>query len=106
MTMLVITNFASSGTDCQNGDGADYNGTVATTTGGHACQVWTESRFPLLPANHCRNPTGHTSVWCYTVDGPRWEGCDVPVCPGAEVVTTASPPVAASGISIGEVTSI
>lgn len=92
--------------------GHSYRGTRNTTLNGHACQRWdtTEpnfhSRIPsAFPAaglvdNFCRNPDNEAEVWCYTVDGPRWEVCGVPLCdeaaaPPAAVAAPAAAPQAA-----------
>ncbi|XP_078589981.1 zinc metalloproteinase nas-7-like [Branchiostoma floridae x Branchiostoma japonicum] len=78
---------------CQEGNGASYRGTVSVTETGKTCQRWdsqsphghsgTPANYPYsgLEENYCRNPSGHTEVWCYTTDpSTRWERCDVPVC--------------------------
>lgn len=36
------------------------------------------------PKNFCRNPSNHTTAWCYTMIHPegngKWENCDIPKC--------------------------
>jgi len=66
--------------------GEGYLGTVSKTKEGHTCQAWS-SQSPNKHGqktgwthNYCRNPDGSSSLWCYTVDGPRWEFCDVRLC--------------------------
>ena len=80
--------------DCQNGNGADYRGTVAVTKSGRKCQTWasqspnhhtrTAANYPNsgLEDNYCRNPDGEVGAWCYNDEGthPRWELCDIPRC--------------------------
>lgn len=88
-----------------SGQGFDYRGCQDKTMDGHTCQRWSlqhprEHRYDPagLPGtglgNHsyCRNPTlcynttegvescGGDTIWCYTLDGPRWEYCE-PVPP-------------------------
>ena len=39
--------------------------------------------FPThnLEKNYCRNPSENEGgAWCYTLDGPRFEFCDIPAC--------------------------
>nr|XP_006821452.1 PREDICTED: uncharacterized protein LOC102804529 [Saccoglossus kowalevskii] len=77
-----------------NAIGADYRGTVNTTTDGIPCQAWSEQTphehnyspdqvkgHGLGDHNHCRNPGqafGQNSPWCYTVDPMvHWQLCDV-----------------------------
>uniref|UniRef100_A0A493TVI2 Plasminogen n=1 Tax=Anas platyrhynchos platyrhynchos TaxID=8840 RepID=A0A493TVI2_ANAPP len=85
--------------DCINGNGKDYRGTVAKTGNGRTCQEWSSQSphshkyfTPLthpragLDKNYCRNPDGDVNgPWCYTTD-PRkaWEYCDIPKCPPAQ----------------------
>lgn len=69
-----------------------YRGCQSKTQSGRTCQKWTaqtphgHSRTPdnypdkgLGDHNHCRNPDGEFTIWCYTTDpNPkhRWEYCD------------------------------
>ncbi|XP_078581991.1 CUB and sushi domain-containing protein 1-like [Branchiostoma floridae x Branchiostoma japonicum] len=82
---------------CLVGDGATYIGTVNVTSTGKTCQRW-DSQSPHshqhtaagLDENYCRNPDGHSGVWCYTTDpSARWEDCDVPICDIAETSALA-----------------
>ena len=81
--------------DCYYGkkESTDYRGTVNTTAQGHICQSWsaqspnshknTPESKPnkgLEGNNYCRDPDGEYTPWCYTVDGSRWEYCDIPLC--------------------------
>ncbi|XP_063682409.1 plasminogen-like [Bolinopsis microptera] len=98
--ILVFTTTATKASDCiqQGGDmtGVTYRGTLAVTKSGRSCQKWAaqspnrhkftagRSRFPNynggLDENFCRNPSGHTGIWCYNGEGtfPRWEDCVMP----------------------------
>lgn len=70
---------------------SSYRGKVNITEGGFPCQRWdmqtpnshsyTASRYPCedLTENYCRD-TGEPRPWCYTIGGPRWQYCNVPVC--------------------------
>ncbi|XP_077994487.1 plasminogen-like [Glandiceps talaboti] len=71
-------------------NGVDYRGTVATSVKGHTCQKWTsqhpnhhertQQNYPyagLGDHNYCRNPDNEPTPWCYTLDGDRFEYCDV-----------------------------
>ncbi|XP_072021373.1 scavenger receptor cysteine-rich domain-containing protein DMBT1-like [Amphiura filiformis] len=69
----------------------DYRGTVATTKYGNTCQKWTEQEpnehdrtvenypgYGLGDHNYCRNPDNEPEgAWCFTIEGPRWEYCDI-----------------------------
>ena len=83
--------------ECRKTDsGSEYMGTVRTTESGIECQAWTadtphansdyaDDKFPdgsaEAASNYCRNPSGDSFVWCYTMDpSVRWEECDIPRC--------------------------
>ncbi|KAM6964909.1 plasminogen-like [Aplochiton taeniatus] len=86
---------------CLKGKGRTYRGSVAVTTSGKPCQLWstqsphkhdrTPNNYPNngLKRNYCRNPDNEMMPWCYTTDSEtRWEYCDIPSCedtPAAEV---------------------
>lgn len=68
--------------------GYDYRGDLNVTVSGRICQAWssqtpnthyyTPERYPYsgLEGNACRNPGGASgSLWCYTIDGGRWDKC-------------------------------
>ena len=75
---------------CINGNGALYNGTLATTISGRQCQRWdavTPHKPKYRPAwtnhNYCRNPNGIAGggPFCYTADpNKRFEFCFIPQC--------------------------
>lgn len=79
---------------CQNPltKGADYRGTIDTTTKGKTCQMWSatsphnHSFTNVGHHNYCRNPYSEDwglwdYVWCYTTDPwKEWDYCDVPFC--------------------------
>ena len=52
------------------------------------CGCMSGCRCACISGCGCRNPDNEQGVWCYTVDGPRWEHCDVPLC---EAVSTPPP---------------
>ncbi|XP_028305662.1 hepatocyte growth factor [Gouania willdenowi] len=67
-------------TECYQGRGESYRGTVDVTPTGHTCQSW-DSQYPhnhtFLPQlyrckdlreNYCRNPDGQEFPWCFTTD--------------------------------------
>nr|XP_054753197.1 plasminogen-like [Lytechinus pictus] len=70
-------------------NGTNYRGDLSVTLTGKTCQSWTSqtphghSRTPdnypdagLGNHNHCRNPDGAFTAWCYTTDPDRrWEYC-------------------------------
>ncbi|KAM6355363.1 plasminogen-like [Podargus strigoides] len=85
--------------DCINGNGKDYRGTVAKTGRGRACQEWNSQKphshkyfTPVthptagLDKNYCRNPDGDVNgVWCFTTDPEKkWEYCEIPHCSSSE----------------------
>jgi hypothetical protein len=67
----------------------NYSGGFSTTVSGYTCQNWdsqephahdrTATNYPdggLGNHNHCRNPDGEHSAWCYTTDpDTKWEYC-------------------------------
>jgi len=88
-------------------DGHDYWGSKHTTVSGLECQSWSaswpnvpywsfviDSNFPdgsvAAAGNKCRNPEYpdfDEGVWCYTMSPyKRWELCDVPPCPGKDLI--------------------
>ncbi|XP_009980392.1 PREDICTED: plasminogen [Tauraco erythrolophus] len=89
----------STTSDCINGNGKDYRGTVAKTGRGRTCQEWSSQKphshkyfTPVthpragLDKNYCRNPDGDVNgVWCFTTDPEKkWEYCEIPRCPSSE----------------------
>uniref|UniRef100_A0A672GQQ6 Hepatopoietin-A n=1 Tax=Salarias fasciatus TaxID=181472 RepID=A0A672GQQ6_SALFA len=69
-------------TECYQGRGEGYRGSLDVTPTGHTCQRW-DSQYPhnhtFLPQaypckdlreNYCRNPDGQEFPWCFTTD-PR-----------------------------------
>ncbi|KAM6139170.1 plasminogen-like [Phoenicopterus ruber ruber] len=85
--------------DCINGNGKDYRGTVAKTGRGRTCQEWSSQKphshkyfTPMthpragLDKNYCRNPDGDVNgVWCFTTDPEKkWEHCEIPRCSSSE----------------------
>uniref|UniRef100_A0A8C6SRI3 Hepatocyte growth factor b n=1 Tax=Neogobius melanostomus TaxID=47308 RepID=A0A8C6SRI3_9GOBI len=69
-------------TECYQGRGEDYRGSMDTTPTGLSCQHW-DSQYPHnhsfvpqaypckdLKENYCRNPDGREFPWCFTTD-PR-----------------------------------
>ncbi|XP_009288273.1 PREDICTED: plasminogen [Aptenodytes forsteri] len=85
--------------DCINGNGKDYRGTVAKTGRGRTCQEWSSQKphshkyfTPVthpragLDKNYCRNPDGDVNgVWCFTTDPEKkWEHCEIPRCSSSE----------------------
>uniref|UniRef100_A0A672HQU1 Plasminogen n=1 Tax=Salarias fasciatus TaxID=181472 RepID=A0A672HQU1_SALFA len=91
--------------DCYHGNGADYHGITSETISGKKCQMWnsmtphrhnkTPENFPLadLKRNHCRNPDGDRSPWCYTMDPKvRWEYCSLEKCAPKEPPSSAPKP--------------
>ncbi|KAM6126679.1 plasminogen-like [Pterocles gutturalis] len=85
--------------DCINGNGKDYRGTVAKTGTGRTCQEWSSQKphshkyfTPVthpragLDKNYCRNPDGDVNgVWCFTTDPEKkWEYCEIPRCSSSE----------------------
>uniref|UniRef100_A0A663MT17 Plasminogen n=1 Tax=Athene cunicularia TaxID=194338 RepID=A0A663MT17_ATHCN len=85
------------GSQCLSGKGEDYQGRIAITESGNACQHWNTQfphrhgwipdRYPCkgLDENYCRNPDGEKKPWCYTTNNSvRWEYCAIPHCDGIE----------------------
>ena len=73
---------------CRPTDGTPYSGAAETTESGRSCQVWSANSphahgyTGVGDHNHCRNPDGAVSLWCYTTDPEKArENCDVPACP-------------------------
>ncbi|XP_025922268.1 plasminogen-like [Apteryx rowi] len=81
--------------DCINGNGKDYRGTIAKTGKGRTCQEWSSQTphnhnyfTPVthpragLDKNYCRNPDGDVNgLWCFTTDPEKkWEYCEIPRC--------------------------
>ena len=73
-----------------------YRGSVSWTRNGWTCQNWNEQypnehsrtheNYPqdgLGDHNYCRNPDDEEDAWCYTVNGNRWDYCDIPTDYGA-----------------------
>ncbi|XP_009484865.1 plasminogen [Pelecanus crispus] len=94
---IVLTTPTTS--DCINGNGKDYRGTVAKTGTGRTCQEWSSQKphvhkyfTPVthpragLDKNYCRNPDGDVNgVWCFTTDPEKkWEYCEIPRCSSSE----------------------
>ena len=72
---------------------AGYRGCQTKTNSGATCQRWdsqapnvhgvTPANYPDsdLSSNYCRNPDGGPTIWCYTMDGDRYEYCTpIPEC--------------------------
>merc|ERR1712168_1568446 len=74
-----------------------YGGDISVTASGKTCQRWDSDEhhkrsntvkhtfelgtYGLGKHNHCRNPSGHSNAWCYTIDAEkRWEDCEIPDC--------------------------
>jgi hypothetical protein len=85
---------------------SSYRGRVNVTEGGYPCQRW-DSQTPNSHSyspddypcddhtdNYCRD-TGEPRPWCYTVGGPRWQYCNVPVCDGPLVSSITMMPTIA-----------
>lgn len=106
----------------KSGNGADYRGNQDRTATGKVCMRWDQQnphkhdRSPTnnkykqfdLKANYCRNPDGHSTIWCYTMDPKkRYEVCEpratckpskptpgpAPVKPTTKPVKPVEPPV-------------
>jgi len=76
------------GSEAMSGNGADYLGFQYRSRSGKVCQAWnsqsphnhtyTPVDYPYanLTSNYCRNPSGASSIWCFTQDpAKRWELC-------------------------------
>jgi len=88
---------------CEDVEGEDYRGTIATTEKGLTCQAWsamTPHAHEYLPAsypekgltgNYCRSPDGGYP-WCMTTDpNVEWGYCRIPTCPTVVKVETQPP---------------
>ncbi|XP_074641852.1 uncharacterized protein LOC141899442 isoform X2 [Tubulanus polymorphus] len=79
-----------------------YTGTKQTTRNGYLCQRWTSQKpnahirtldvmFPdktvADAGNFCRNPDKSKKPWCYTVNGPRWDYCEIRYCNDDDIAT-------------------
>lgn len=73
--------------------GSGYRGEQSLTRSGYTCKDWTLTSYGtekyknegIGEHNYCRNPAEkYSDVWCYTVDGSRWDWCDVPTCGGCD----------------------
>ncbi|XP_076008004.1 factor VII-activating protease-like [Genypterus blacodes] len=90
-------------TDCYQGDGASYRGSVSVTEGGIVCLDWhsyfilangedpfvTYSDFDGLGRNNdCRNPDGDDKPWCFTKENKTllWDYCKIKKCSQDPVV--------------------
>ena len=85
------------GIGCQEGLGKEYIGTANTTTGGFACQAWSDQdddnvHSDLGNHNYCRNPDADgDGVWCYATDPDKsWDQCPVPINRGMDYNGTAN----------------
>ena len=56
-----------------------------------------------LVSNYCRNPDGEPTIWCYTIDGDRWELC-YPAAVGITGAPTTPPETPPPGETSGEIT--
>ena len=74
-----------------------YTGDKDVTESGITCQTWTTTdpqehdlmenfRYPDQTiedaSNHCRNPDSDARIWCYQIEGDRYDWCDIPMCTG------------------------
>ncbi|XP_058502441.1 hepatocyte growth factor isoform X1 [Solea solea] len=89
-------------TECYQGRGEGYRGTVDMTPTGLTCQRW-DAQYPHnhtffpqayackdLRENYCRNPDGQESPWCFTMDPrvPIMFCTSIPQC-GAQTKTVS-----------------
>ncbi|XP_070708353.1 hyaluronan-binding protein 2-like [Pempheris klunzingeri] len=97
----------SAPTDCYEGDGVTYRGSVSTTDEGQECLDWhsyfilsqgedpfvTYSDFAGLEYNYCRNPDGDDRPWCfYKKQGKlQWDYCKIKKCSEAPPPTPVTP---------------
>jgi len=84
---------------CLSVDCSDYRGENAKTESGRDCQPWNSNephkhnlnensirKLSGLTENNCRNPSGHKTAWCYTMDeNKRWENCKIPSCSDIQI---------------------
>ncbi|KAM9393021.1 tissue-type plasminogen activator isoform 1-T2 [Pholidichthys leucotaenia] len=96
-------------TECLQGSGQTYRGTVSVTKSGSRClpwdspalsrrlnNAWRSDALELGLGSHsfCRNPDGDVGPWCHTYKNMllSWELCDIPKCPRhPSIITTHGP---------------
>lgn len=94
-TVPPLTTAPTIGCRLEPADGTEYRGTLNRTINGHTCQRWSAQNpngHVFTPDgyadrgvgdhNHCRKPDDEPGLWCYTVDGPRWDFCGCPADDG------------------------